>query len=99
MIDIPGNLIAAFAAGAGLGALYLGSLWLVVRRLPTARHPTLWLLGTAACRIGLLLAAWYGIAGGRWDALLACIAGFLILRITVTRIVRASIGRLTMQRG
>ena len=91
MIDDPIYLIAAFAAGLLLGAFYLGSLWFVLRRLPRARNPALWILASAACRIGLLLAAWYWVSGGRWDGLLACLFGFLVLRIAATRLVRAGL--------
>lgn len=93
MIVAPSYLIAAFAAGLALGAVYLGSLWLVLRRLRHARHPGLWVVCSAACRIGLLLAAWYGISGGRWDELLACLAGFLVARLAATRLARTGIGR------
>jgi F1F0 ATPase subunit 2 len=99
MIDDPVYFIAAFAAGLVLGTLYMGSLWLVLRRLPRVRHPAFWLLGSAAFRIGALLAAWYGISGGRWEGLLACVAGFLLVRFAATRIVRAGIRQPAVSRG
>lgn len=92
MIDDPLHLIAALAAGLVLGTIYLGILWLVLRRLHRARHPGLWILGSAACRIGLLLAAWYWVSGGRWQGLIACLLGFLVLRFGATRLARSGFG-------
>ena len=99
MIDDPVYLMATFAAGLVLGALYLGALWLVLRHLPQARNPSLWILGSAAGRIGLLLAGWYWVSGGRWDGLLACLAGFLLVRIVATRLARTGIRRPAASQG
>jgi len=93
MIDDPLTLIAAFASGLPLGGAYLGSLWLVLRRLPRSRRPGLWLLGSAAARVTLLLGAWYGVSGGRWDGRWACLAGFLVVRVAAARVARAGIGQ------
>ena len=76
MIDDPLYLIVAFAAGLVLGAFYLGTLWLVLQRLHRARHPGIWIMGSAACRVGLLLTAWYWISGGKLDGLIACLLAF-----------------------
>jgi F1F0 ATPase subunit 2 len=99
MIDGPANLIASFAAGLILGALYLGTLWAILRRLSRTRYPAVWLLGSAAFRVGLLLLAWYWVSGGRWEGLLACLAGFLVIRFAATRIVRAGIRQPAVSRG
>jgi len=99
MIDDPVSLMTSFAAGLVLGALYLGALWLVLRHLPRARNPSLWLLGSAAGRIGLLLAGWYWVSGGRWDGMLACLAGFLLVRLAATRLARADIRRPAVSQG
>jgi F1F0 ATPase subunit 2 len=79
------HLIAAFAAGIGLGAVYLGALWITVRRLARLKHGGFWLLGSTWLRIGLLLAAWYWISDGRWERLLACLLGFFAIRFATTR--------------
>jgi F1F0 ATPase subunit 2 len=87
MIDEPLRLSVAFAAGAVLGTVYLFALWATVRRVTTAPHPSLLLLGSAALRIVPLLAGWYWIADGRWDGLVACLLGFIGARVVVTRLV------------
>jgi F1F0 ATPase subunit 2 len=89
MIDDPLHLATAFVTGLVLGALYLGVLWFTVRRLPRARNPGLWILGSAAGRIGVLFAAWYWVSAGNWQALIACLLGFLLVRSVATRIARA----------
>lgn len=88
MMDEPLHLIVAFGAGMALGAGYLWSLWLVLQRLERSRRPGLVLLGSAGLRLCLLLAAWYWIAAGSWQALVACLLGFFVLRVAVTHTVR-----------
>jgi len=84
MINEPANLIFAFGGGAVLGAVYLSGLWIVVRRLPRTNNAGFWLLSGAAVRIGLLVAAFYWIAGGRWEGLLVCLMGFIVVRYAAT---------------
>ena len=93
MIDDPLYFITAFAAGMLLGAFYLGSLWLVLRGLRRVQHPGLWILGSTACRIGLLLGAWYWVSDGRAEGSVACLIGFLVLRFGATRLARSGLGR------
>lgn len=78
-------ILAAFAAGIGLGALYLATLWLAVRYLFRLKYGPLLLVGSAWLRIGLLLAVWYWVSGGHWERLLACLAGFVVIRVAATR--------------
>jgi F1F0 ATPase subunit 2 len=64
----------------GLGLFYFGGLWLTVRRLPGSRTPELLILGSFVGRLAVTLAGFYLVMGGRWERLLACLAGFLITR-------------------
>ena len=75
----------AFVTGLVLGGVYAVALWLSVRRLAHAGRPLVWLLSGSALRIGLLLGAFYLVMDGRWERLLACFAGFLVVRIAATR--------------
>lgn len=95
MNEDPIYLVTTFAAGLVLGAVYLTALWLVVQRLSRSQHPGLWLLGSAVVRIGLLLAAWYGVSGGQWQGVLACLLGFILVRFAATRLVRTGLERAT----
>lgn len=81
----PPALVLAFAFGLAAGALYLAVLWLSVQRLATSRHPVLGLLAGMGLRLALLLGAFYVVMGGDWQRLLASLAGFLMMRVLVTR--------------
>lgn len=75
----------AAAAGLGLGALFFAGLrWTVERGLSSSR-PALWFLGSMLLRIGLVTVAMYYVGGGRWQALVACLLGFVVARELMTR--------------
>ncbi len=82
------SLIASAALGAALGIVYFGVLWRSVQRLPLARHPLLWLIGGAVLRIAMLLAAFSVVMDGRWERLVACLAGFIVARFVMVRRLR-----------
>lgn len=79
------SLAGAFLAGVVLGALYAATLWAAVRRLARLRQPALALVAGSVLRIGLLLGAFYLVMDGRWERLLACFAGFLVVRLAAIR--------------
>ena len=81
----PLHIAAAFAAGIGLGAVYLWTLWVLVRRLPRTRYGEFLLLGSAFFRIGLLLTSFYLVANGSAVKLLACLLGFIAVRFAATK--------------
>jgi F1F0 ATPase subunit 2 len=85
-LDLP-TLAVAFAAGAVAGAIYLALLWRSVGRLADARRPVVALLSGMAFRLSLLLGAFYLLMDGDPLRLVAALAGFLAVRIVVTRIV------------
>lgn len=74
------SLLLALAAGMALGLFFFGGLWLTVRQLPTSPSPALLLLASFVGRTALTLVAFYFVMGGRWERLLACLAGFLLAR-------------------
>ena len=79
------TLAGAFVAGAGLGFVYLWGLWYTVRRQATVRSPGLWLLLSVAGRLALLLGGFYLVMNGSWQRLIACTAGFVVVRLVMTR--------------
>jgi len=87
MFDNLALLSLAFVAGAAIGVVYFAVLWATVRRVMTSSRPNALLLTSATLRIGLLLAGWYWVADGRWDGLLACLLGFIGVRLVATRLV------------
>ncbi len=80
-----GVLIPAFAAGLLLGLFYFGGLWLTVQRLPRSEHPGMLTLVSLIIRLGVTLAGFYLVMAGRWERLLVCLAGFLLVRIVLVR--------------
>jgi F1F0 ATPase subunit 2 len=73
-------LVLAGAAGVGLGLFYFGGLWLTVRRLPDSSRPALLFVGSFAGRTALTLLGFYLVMDGRWERMLACLAGFIMIR-------------------
>ncbi len=71
--------------GFGLGAVFFGGLWLTVRRLPTARRPTLLALGSFWVRTAVVVAGFVFTMAGRWQNAAVCLAGFVLARIALAR--------------
>ena len=78
-------LSTAFIVGSGLGAFYFGALWLTVQRLPRARRPWLLTLGSFWIRLAVTMSGFYFVMQGRWENLLACLLGFLLMRQLLVR--------------
>jgi F1F0 ATPase subunit 2 len=78
-------LFLAFVAGIVVGLFYFGGLWLTVQRLPQTRRPAVLSLVSLFIRLGLTLAVFYLVMAGRWERLLACLAGFLLMRLLLVR--------------
>jgi F1F0 ATPase subunit 2 len=79
------HLLLALVAGIAVGLFYFGGLWLTVQRLPQTRHPAVLSLVSLFIRLGLTLAVFYLVMAGRWERLLACLAGFLLMRLVLLR--------------
>lgn len=79
------NLSLAVMAGAALGLVYFGGLWLTVRRLAGSKRPGLLMLGSFVARLLVTLFGFYLVMDDSWERLLACLAGFLVVRVTLTR--------------
>ena len=78
-------LFLAFVAGIVVGLFYFGGLWLTVQRLPQTRRPAVLSLVSLFIRLSLTLAVFYLVMAGRWERLLACLAGFLLMRLLLVR--------------
>ena len=84
-------LVLALVAGLVLGAIFFGGLWWTVRRVLSAKSPALWFLGSMLLRTGMVLAGFYFVGRGDWQRLVACLLGFIIARLIVTRLTRTRI--------
>jgi len=93
MIGDLATLAVAAAAGAAVGALHLALLWAGARAL-AGRRPAAAFVGLALARAALVLGA-LGLAvalGAGAGALLAALAGFIVIRIAATRRARPANG-------
>lgn len=93
------GLAPAFACGAALGALFLASLWWSVRRLEQLAHPGLFMAGSFAVRMLLVLGGFYLLSDGGWRNLVAALAGFTLVRILAVRRLRGARQRLDSAQG
>ena len=84
------SLVLAWVAGGVLGAMFFGGLWWTVRKGVSSRQPALWFFGSLLLRMSLALAGLYVVSGGQWDRLLVCLLGFVMARLVVTWLTRAS---------
>jgi len=73
-------LLLALVAGLGLGLIFFGGLWLTVRQLADTRHPWLLFAMSFVVRLALVVAGMYLVMDNSWQRMLACLAGFIIMR-------------------
>lgn len=85
MNDLMAALLASLA-GLVLGAVFFGGLWWTVRKAVVSPHPALWFLCSLLLRMGLVMTGFYFVGQGDWRRLVACLAGFVIARVFVTRL-------------
>ena len=85
------TLVLAWVAGGALGAMFFGGLWWTLQKALSSTRPALWFFGSLLLRMSLALAGFYFVAGGHWQRLLACLLGFVIARLIVTRLTRGSV--------
>jgi F1F0 ATPase subunit 2 len=84
------QLALSFLGGAALGALFFGGLWWTLQQLTNAKHPALLVLGSALLRMAAALLGFYVCVRINVTALLLCLAGFLLMRVLLTRALRVS---------
>jgi F1F0 ATPase subunit 2 len=86
---LAGNLFA----GILLGAFFFGGLWWTIR----SRSPSQWsgLLFSASflLRMAVAVTGFYLVSHGEWRKLMACLVGFLLARIAVTRLTRLPVAK------
>ena len=85
MSDAP-MAILSIVVGMVLGTVYFGGLWWTVRRVIASSHPGLLMLVSMLGRTALVVAGFYAVSGGEWRGLLFCLAGFVVARFAVIRL-------------
>ena len=86
-MDIAVYLIC-LVSGAVLGLLHFGSLWVMVSRLGRVRRPVVLVFGRFLVMMTVTLVGLYLVMGGRWERLIAALAGFMLVKVIVARRVR-----------
>lgn len=85
------SLALALVAGIMLGTIFFGGLWWTVRKGVSSKRPALWFLVSFLLRMSIAMSGFYFIGREHWERLLACLLGFIIARLVVTRLTRASV--------
>ena len=88
IVNQPLALILASVVGGMLGTIFYGGLWWTVRKCVSSAQPAFWVFGSLVLRMGLALTGFYFVAGGGWQRLIACLLGFFVARLIVTRLTR-----------
>ena len=86
------TVISAVLCGGLLGLMFFGGLWWTLRRMPSARQPHLLMLGSSVLRMSMALAGFYICVRVGLTALLGCLAGFVGMRLWLTRKLRDAVG-------
>ena len=84
---MPGPLgfVLILLAGAALGVVFYGGLWLTVRALPTSRHAILLALASFWSRTLLVVGGLLLAMDTSWQRALICLLGFTVARIGMSR--------------
>ncbi|MDR4478747.1 MAG: ATP synthase subunit I [Nitrospira sp.] len=90
------SLVPALLAGLVLGAIFFGGLWWTVRQGLASPRPAVWFFASLLLRMGLALTGLYLVSGGQLERLLACLCGFALGRLIVTRITRLEANRVPL---
>ena len=74
--------------GLGLGLFYFGGLWLTIKNMNQARSPIVLTLGSFIIRTGaVFLVLIYVARQGEWENILILLAGFIVSRIFLSRMI------------
>ncbi|MBC7703264.1 MAG: ATP synthase subunit I [Rhodoferax sp.] len=73
-------------AGVALGAFFFGGLWWTLRRALVSPRPLLWLGTSVLLRSGIVLFGVYVVGHGQWQRMVACLAGFILVRLLTLRL-------------
>ncbi len=79
-------LVFALVSGMGLGLVYFLILWFTVQQLCSSPTPGRLMIFSYAARLALVLTGFYFIMDHRWERIAAALAGFIIMRAILTRL-------------
>jgi F1F0 ATPase subunit 2 len=81
-------LAGSLLAGVLLGAFFFGGLWWTIRSSSPSQWSGLLFSASLLLRMAVAVTGFYLVTHGEWQKLVACLAGFLLARIAVTRLIR-----------
>jgi F1F0 ATPase subunit 2 len=73
----------AFFAGAFLSAFFFGGLWWTIQKGVVSEWPALWFFGSLLLRTVVIMAGFYFISQDHWSRFIACILGFMVMRVVI----------------
>lgn len=78
--------LIAGSVGLALGLFFFGGLWLTLRRLPSVRHPTAWVLASYGLRLLGVGAGLYALTRFGATGVLGGLVGLLAARHLLLRL-------------
>ena len=81
-------LAGSVLAGVLLGAFFFGGLWWTIRSSSPSQWSGMLFSASLLLRMAIAVTGFYLVSHGEWRKLAACLAGFLLARIAVTRLIR-----------
>ena len=81
-------LAGSLLAGVLLGAFFFGGLWWTIRSSPPSQWSGLLFSASLLLRMAVAITGFYLVSHGEWRKLVACLVGFSLARIAVTRLIR-----------
>ncbi len=79
-----------FLVGGLLGLLFFGGLWLTITKGMLSKNPAIWFFVSMLFRIGLVVMGFYFVTRGQLARLLPCLAGFIAIRMVMTKRLEAA---------
>lgn len=76
----------SFFGGALLGAFYFNNLWNTVKKVTDEGKQGMFLITGYFVRTGIVLAGFYIIMSGRWERIVVALAGFILMREIMKRV-------------
>jgi F1F0 ATPase subunit 2 len=93
------RLAFAMLAGSLLGVIFFGGLWWTVQRCTVGTQAALAFGLSFLLRTTITLVGFYFVTGADWKRLVACLAGFVVMRVMIMRLVGAAASRGADARG
>jgi len=85
------GFFGAFLAGALLGGIFFGGLWLTIRLTLSSAALGLWLVVSFLLRTAITLVGIYVVFDGNWQRLIACLLGFTLARFMIAWVTKPAI--------